>query len=354
MAVNRRTLRLLDGMRISMLKPVDDAAAAIILSWGTAWNELADEWAKALDDLVASSKDGRWPTRRQVTRARRVQQALEVTRAALLDLASQLPVTVTQALPAMTDDAADWSRRLTASQYPTQAGTTAEILATFDRVDAKALDAIVKRTTGQVTSLARPLTPAAEQAMRSTLIRGIALGDNPIEAAKLMLNRVEDAFNGGRNRALVIARTEMLDAHRAAGRAQDRALAEVLQGWQWVAQLDTRTCPSCWAMHGTVHDLDEAGPDDHQQGRCAGVPLTKSWKDLGFDIPEPASLLPDSRAVFDDLTQEQRLAVMGRQRLELIDSGKVAWTDLAVKRQTDGWRDSWAPRPVSDLLGLAA
>lgn len=349
MSVNRRTLRLLDGLRISMLQPVDAACAALITSWGTAWNELSDEWAQALADLVAASKDGQWPSRRQVTRARRVQAALEHTRERLLGLSLDLPVVVTQALPEMTDEAAAWVRRIAASQYPTEAGTAAQVAAGFDKVSPDALDAIVKRTTGRVTSLARPLSAQAEQAVRSTLIRGIALGENPIETAKLMLNRVEDSFNGGRNRALVIARTEMLDAHRSAGHAQDKAMADVLQGWQWVAQLDTRTCPSCWSRHGSVHDLDEAGPEDHQQGRCARVPLTKSWKDLGFDIEEPASILPDSRAVFDALPQEQRLAIMGKARLDLLDSGKVGWSDLSAKRVTPGWRDSWAPRPVSDL-----
>lgn len=349
MAVNRKTLRLLDGMRVSMLAPVDAAAEQIIRGWGTAWNELAQEWDDALQDLVAASKDGAWPSRRQVSRARRAKAAMETTRAALLDLTAGLPVTVTQALPAMTADAVDWSNRITASQYPAQAGTSAQVMATFDHVSDAALEAIVKRTTQQVTSLSRPLSAQAEQAMRSTLIRGVAVGDNPIAAAKLMLNRVEDAFNGGRNRALVIARTEMLDAHRAAGHAQDKANADVLQGWQWGAKLDSRTCPSCWSKHGEVFDVDQAGPEDHQQGRCARLPLTKSWRELGFDIDEPPSILPDAQATFAGLPREDQLAIMGPKRLDLLDSGKASWSDLSTKRTTDGWRDSFAPTPVSDL-----
>jgi len=348
-AINHETLRLIDGMRISILQPVDAAAERIIHSWGTAWNELAGEWDAALQDLVATSKAGVWPSRRQVSRARRAQRAMEITRAALLDLSSELPVVVTQALPTMTADAVDWANRLTASQYPAEAGTATQVMASFDRVSDAALNAIVKRTSEQVVSTSRPLSAQAEQAMRSTLIRGIAIGDNPIQAAKLMLNRVEDAFNGGRNRALVIARTEMLDAHRAAGHAQDRANAQVLAGWQWVAQLDRRTCPSCWSQHGSVHDLDEQGPQDHQQGRCARVPLTKSWRDLGFDIDEPPSILPDAQATFTSLPREDQVAIMGPKRLDLLDSGKASWSDLSVKRTTPGWRDSYAPRPASDL-----
>lgn len=349
MAIRQETLRLLDGMRVAMLAPVDATAQSLVAAWGMAWNELAAEWDAALADLVAASKDGRWPSRRQVSRAQRARKAMELTRAALMDLSRTLPVVVAQALPTMTADAAAWSDRLAASQYPPQAGTTAQVVATFNRVDAAALDTIVRRTTEQVTSLSQPLSAQAEQAMRSVLVRGVALGDNPRRAAQVMLDRVEGAFNGGRNRALVIARTEMLDAHRAAGMAQDKANADVLQGWQWVASLDRRTCPSCLAKHGTVHDLDEPGPYDHQQGRCARVPLAKSWRDLGFDIEEPTSVLPDAKAWFDGLPDEDQVAIMGKPRLALLRSGKASWDDLTVKRTTSGWRDSWAPRPVSDL-----
>ncbi|HET7398983.1 MAG TPA: phage minor head protein [Intrasporangium sp.] len=349
MAIQRETLRLLDGMRVSMLAPVDAAAQALIRSWGTAWNELAAEWDAALVDLVAASKDGRWPSRRQVTRARRAQKAMEATRAALLDLSRDLPVVVTQALPAMTADAADWAQRLAASQYPPQAGTAMQVITTFDRVDPAALEAIARRTTQQVTALSQPLSAQAEQAMRSALVRGVALGDNPRRAAQVMLDRVEGAFNGGRNRALVIARTEMLDAHRAAGMAQDLANADVLAGWDWVATLDRRTCPSCLAKHGTRHRLEEPGPHDHQQGRCARVPATKSWRDLGFDLDEPTDALPDARAWFNGLPDEDQVAIMGQARLDLLRSGNASWEDLTVKRTTPGWRDSWAPRPVSDL-----
>ena len=103
-----------------------------------------------------------------------------------------------------------------------------------------------------------------------------------------------------------------------------------------------------------MHKVYEAGPDDHQQGRCARVPVTKSWRDLGFDLDEPASILPDSRAWFDGLPGEDQVAIMGQARLDLLNSGKVGWDDLATKRTTSGWLDSWAPTPVKDLTKKAA
>ena len=92
-----------------------------------------------------------------------------------------------------------------------------------------------------------------------------------------------------------------------------------------------------------------------QQGRCARVPLSKSWADLGFpDIDEPESVLPDAQAWFDGLPVADRERVLGRRRLALLDSGKVSWEDLAQRRDTAGWRPSYVPTPVRDLESLAA
>ncbi len=354
MAVTRGTLRLLDGMRISMGEPVDATSERILLAWATAWNEIAAEWDAAIADLIASSDDGEWPSRRQISRAKRAQKALQVTRTALFNLAEDLPVTVTQALPAMTKDAADWSRRLAASQYPPVAGDAAQVIGTFGRLDTRALSAIVTRTTEQVTTLSQPLTEQMTRAMRSALIRGVAVGDNPRTVAADMLRRLEGVFNGGRNRALVIARTEMLSAYREANRVGEDSMKDVLQGWTWCCALDRRTCVSCLAKHGTEHKLSEPGPDDHQQGRCARLSLTKSWKDLGYAVPEPKSILPNSRTWFDAQPRDDQLLIMGKTRLNLLDSGKVSWDDLTTKRTTPGWRDSWAPTPLKDLTKKAA
>lgn len=347
MAVSRETLRLVNGLRIAILAALDATDEAILRAWGNAWNELAHEWDSAISELVASSKDGRWPSAAQIHRAQRIQNALKLTRDALLDLARDLPVTVSEQLPAFTKDAAGWQERLTASQLPTGAAALAT-------VDPDALAAIVKRTTGRIVSLSRPLSAQAEAAMRAALIRGVAVGDNPRRVSADMLNRVHGGFDGGKVRALTISRTEMLDAHRGASLLQNQANSSVLNGWEWLSALDRRTCPACWSQHGTFHRLDESGPDGHQQCRCARLPAVRSWKELGFNIPEPDSLMPSAEDVFGQLSREDQLAVMGAKRLELLDSGQIDWSDLAVRRSNHGWRDSMVPASITDLLAKSA
>lgn len=349
MAVTQHTLQLAAGMRVQIDATVDAAAADIVRAWATAWDEVAFEWAAALADLVANTTGGHWPTRTKVLRAERARRALQVTESALDAAAAAAQARVLQVVPTLTASAADWSARIVASQLPT-ATPASGVGVAFNRVDAHALDAIVRRTTEQVTALHYPLARDATRQMKATLVRGVAVGDNPRRAASLMMQRTEGVFNGGRNRALVIARTEMLDAHRAASREQDRANPDVLAGWQWVASLDRRCCPSCWAKHGTTYPVDDPGPLDHQQGRCTGVPVTRSWADLGFDgMDEPPSVLADSETTFKGLPEADQVAIMGRGRLDALTSGRASWSDLSTRRVTDGWRDSYAPTPLHAL-----
>jgi hypothetical protein len=84
------------------------------------------------------------------------------------------------------------------------------------------------------------------------------------------------------------------------------------------------------------------------------VPLTKSWAEMGFDIPEPTSAVPDGLATFRAMPKSDQLAVLGQTRLALLDSGRIQWSDLATRRRTDGWRDSMVPTPLADLLAIAA
>ena len=105
-------------------------------------------------------------------------------------------------------------------------------------------------------------------------------------------------------------------------------------------------------MHGTEHPPSVAGPLDHQQGRCDRLPVTASWKDLGFEgVEEPPSIVPDARAWFDGLPETERAAILGDTRLALLDSGQITWDDLVTRRETRGWRPSYVPTPVAALTG---
>jgi SPP1 gp7 family putative phage head morphogenesis protein len=348
MAVTRETLKLLGGIRIRIADGVDAATDDLVRSWARAWKIVEEDWKAAIDELQQMRDDGQWPTRRQILHAERTQRALEATYEGLQGLSDRAGITIAAAVNDVTAAAAGHVD-IIASQLPTTAaGTT--LRGSLVRADAKQIEAIVTRVNEQVSKLITPLAGDAYDAMVTELVRGVAEGANPRTSARRMLRNLQGKHAFGLNDAMVIARTETLDAHRAGARQVRIANADVLEGWQWISALDTRTCPSCFGMHGTIHPAEEFGPNDHQQGRCSSLPITKTWADLGFDIPEPPSLVPNADKVFNAMSDANQLKVMGPARLELLKSGDVTLADLTKRRTNPGWRDSQTVTPLRDLI----
>ncbi|GAA3399399.1 phage minor head protein [Pseudarthrobacter polychromogenes] len=345
MAVTAETLRIVDRLRADLDRMTDAQTLALTRAWVEAWDVLEPEFETAFVELLAGAADGK-VSRAVAAKNIRLRDALQQARIMLNELARTTDGVITNDVGTAVLDALDGHEALIGSQLPPN---TAGASVSFTRMSPEALAAIVERTTEQIHSATKPLPADVERVMKRELIRGIAVGENPRATARRMLQQTEQRFNGGLTRALTIARTETLDAHRAATKASEKANKTILEGWEWHASLTARTCPSCWAKHGTRYPLDQDGPNDHQNGRCARVTITKSWKDLGFDIEEPPSLTQDAQAVFNNLTPETQRDIMGPKRLELLQSGEISWADLSTKKATAGWRDSYTATPVKDL-----
>lgn len=355
MAVNRDVLELLDGLKLSLNAALEAHDRAILASWSRAWAEVSAEWDVALADLVAASKDGAWPTRTQIFRAERAKRALAFTRERLIAVAGQLQISVAQDLPRLVADAIDWELRLMEAQLPATARRTVNIWQGFNRVDPRQVEAIIARTTRRVTALSRPIPGWVDTNIRSSLVRGVLVGENPAVTARRMRERIGQDFELGYSRSLVIARTEILDAHRKGAQEFDKANRSVTARWEWVSTLDSRSCIGCISMHGQTFPVATAGPEGHQQCRCTRVPVLKSWDDLGFEgIEEPPPLMPDAKAWFDNLPEAEQVAMMGRRRFDLYTSGRVDWSDLATLRTNPGWRNSYIPTPVDLLAQIAS
>lgn len=346
MAFTSRTAGLAKAAIAAAGSIIDGAVRALVAVWAKAWKALAGLFLTAVEALLSQSTDGA-PSRSQIDNDPGVRRAMDRARHALDQLADLAASEITTAAQTAVTQAAASQAEVITSQLP---GEVRE----FPRLDRgrfhdEAMLAIGRRSAQRITKLTQPLSVDADRAMRRELIRGVRFGRNPRDSAEKMIQRVEGAFNGGLSRALVIARTEVLDAYRQAAEATQKTAADVLAGWVWLAELGPRTCPACWAMHGTVHPLDEPGPLGHPQCRCARAPKTRSWRDLGFDIDEPEDQLPDAETAFRALPRADQLRIMGPARLDLLDIGQVAWTDLARRRANRGWRPSYTVVPLKDL-----
>ena len=341
MSVTDETLRLAAQLRAEIGRITDDRTRALVVAWVEAWDEVAPDLAAALEALLLST-DAKI-TRAMLSRSQRLTRVLVEIRDRLNALADEASISIMGDLQPIVDTTTTAHAAVIGSQLP---DGWADVIRLPDP-NLIALNTVVQRTTNRITAKTRPIPAQTEAVIRRELIRGTAAGSNPRATAARMVQRAESGFNFGLDRALVIARTEQLDAHREAGRVMDQTRAEFLAGWLWSAKLDTRTCASCLAQHGQLHDLASPGPLDHPQGRCGRVTKTKPWADLGFaGMDEPADLTPDSSEWFEGLTPAEQIEILGPSRHAAWVAGEFPMDDWSVLRTSDGWRDSFVVAPV--------
>jgi hypothetical protein len=350
MAITADTLLVQAQLDAQVQAITDQQTRTLTAAWVLAWAEVSGDLRDTLTELLAATTKDR-VTRAYMLRSVRLRAILTQIGDRLETLAAGAGVTITSDLARVVQDAVLAQREILTTQLPGLVDPRDLLINVRPR--DRAFDVIVQRTTEDITSRLRPLAPAAHAAVRRELIRGVAVGSNPRATAARMVERTGGEFDGGLTRALVISRTETLDAHRAAAKAAQDEQTEVLAGWIWLCHLSPRTCPSCLAKHGTFHELDEPGPEDHPQGRCSRMPKVKSWAELGFAVEEPDDQVPDARAWFDALPEADQVAILGRRRLDLLNAGTISWDDLTQRRTATGWRDSWVATPVGQLGGAS-
>jgi SPP1 gp7 family putative phage head morphogenesis protein len=176
------------------------------------------------------------------------------------------------------------------------------------------------------------LGPEQSQAAKDSLAYGVATGQSP----RVIASDVATKTGIARQRALTIARTEMLRPYREVTHDRFKA-SPVVTGWTWLATLDARTCPACAAMNGTEHTDDET-LESHPNCRCAAAPRTKSWADLGFpNVPDtrPPVVTPAER--FAALPEADRLAILGARRLAAYEAGEITLAEMVRKTESPRW-----------------
>ncbi len=125
---------------------------------------------------------------------------------------------------------------------------------------------------------------------------------------------------------------------------------DIIEGLVWFSAMDGHVCPRCIALSGRKwrntedhepigHSVPFRNPPIHWNDRCVLLPVTKSFKDLGVDIPE----VPDgqrasrygpvgSRAVFGDFlsrrSTQQQDEQLGAGRAQLWRDGKITLNQL--------------------------
>jgi hypothetical protein len=340
LSVTDRTLRLMRRLVVDLENVIDTGQRELARAYGQAWDTVVDQLREALLDLAEQGE----LTQSQILRSSRIASALQAIADQLDDLAAMTAVVITDGLGQVTSIAVTAQAAIAASQLPA-AATGIQLAA----VNPDIIGSIVARTGTQITARSRPLAQAGQDAVRKALVRGAAGADNPTKVARDMVRLAKaGAVDLPLWRAEAIARTELNDAARAASQAWGETNSSTLRGWEWLSSRSATTCPACWAMDGTLHELVEPGPWGHVNCRCTRMIRTKTWRELGIDLDE----LDDDRISAEDhfrsLSRDEQLAIMGPTRLQALDDG-AAWSSLATLKPNADWRPSWQQTPARDL-----
>lgn len=346
MAITATSVRLIRSSQLDASTTIRKSDQYLVEAWATSWTVVSAALAPIL--LAWLKENESWPTRADLRTRRKLKPMFTMIGKATERLAALAEKEIAHAAKGVAERAVAAQDEIVASQLPvTWRPVVMESAA--DR-----LAAVTNRAARRARTLTRNIPLTIDRALRRTLVQG-APGVRPETAVRRMLTRMGVAYNTGLTRALTVLGTEVMDAHRAGSALGAATYADVVDGWIWTAWLSRDTCPACLSLHGTLHPLDELGPEGHPRCRCIRVPHTKSWKELGIDIglddpPEPEDMVQDAKDYFFGLPRADRLKIMGPTRLRLLEQEEIKWSDLAMIQKNPTWRDSYVTTPVRSLI----
>lgn len=101
------------------------------------------------------------------------------------------------------------------------------------------------------------------------------------------LNYTDGLLDISRRGVAAMVRTAINHTATTARQAYADENADILNGVQWVAALDSRTSAVCRARDGEVYPVNKGPrPPAHIGCRSTMAPVVKSWRELGIDIDE--------------------------------------------------------------------
>ena len=222
------------------------------------------------------------------------------------------------------------------------------IHATFNHLPASALADLVG--TLQDGSPLRALLDGygkdASKQVADALVTGLAQGQHPFTIARHMVK----AMDGNVVRALTVARTETLRAYRESSLRFFKA-NNTVTGWIWWSARNERTCPVCWAMHGSRHSLDEHF-GSHPNCRCTMLPITKTWAELGFgDVPGDKAIdVPTGEELFAKQPAAVQKTIIGPAKHKAWSDGNLGLGDLVRVTRDPQWGLTRSEASLKDAL----
>lgn len=147
-----------------------------------------------------------------------------------------------------------------------------DIAMTFDEADPLAIEWLATNSKKAAWSI----TNTAYERLRKALMEAVAAG----ESIPKIRERVRELFeNISKVQAEMIARTETLKATNR-GVWLGMKQSGVVEGKQWLAAMDERTCPSCEEMDGATMPLDDPFFEQGSVHTIGGVEMNFDYEEI--------------------------------------------------------------------------
>lgn len=306
----------------------DDTVEAMLEAWLDAYWGVRQSLDQFLAMVAAARAAGEEPSPSWATRSDRLNRLLVATATEVDRYATATSTQATAVQVAAITMGAEQAASLVTTAAPGVEATLA-VVAPQPLVEALAGFA---GDGGTLAGHLRSTLPAdTVDAIRQTLNRGLAEG----HGIDRMRRAVTRDMQLTRTRAETILRTESLRVYREVHRQTYEANADTLEGWVWHANLDGATCLACWVMNGTLHPVGST-LDGHPRCRCVMVPRTKSWADLGVDLPDRRPKLVEGARILEAQPSDVQCAVMGPAKFQAFRDG-MPLEDMVGRRSDALW-----------------
>lgn len=232
-----------------------------------------------------------------------------------------------QRLTEIAESEAEWQRKVVRDEAPVDVDMA---LPSPDQLRAAVLE---RPFEGQPLSrwfegLDQNTQRSLERAVRQGIVQGETVQEIVQRVRGTRARGYKDGVLGTTTRsAEAIVRTSVKHSSAQARERTFEANRDLIKGEQWIATLDSRTCPICQDLDGRADDgegnriegereLRGRRPPIHVNCRCDVVPILKSWREMGVDA--------------DDLDKSARASMNGQV------PGNITYEDWLRRRVNDG------------------
>jgi SPP1 gp7 family putative phage head morphogenesis protein len=206
----------------------------------------------------------------------------------------------------------------------------------FDRLPVSAVENMVgvAGDGGPIQVLLEKAYPEAVDRMTDILVKNTALGINPRQTAREMIDGTAEALT----HSLTVARTEQLRVYREASRQQYES-SGLVESYRRLCAKNADTCALCFALDGEVYPTSEL-MHVHPNDRCTMVPNVTGMPQVQWETGEDWLKKQDP---------EIREKVLGKSASDMWDDGVIELQDLVTKTVHPDWGPSLQRTPLKDI-----